>query len=118
MADYYEILGIAPTAAAAEVRQAYLKLARELHPDRFPPPAQKRSAQTRSTLVSEALNTLNNDRSRRDYDAGRNQPVMRTPQETAQLAFERATQALEGRQFHDAVELFRTAVNLVPQEPR
>src|SRR4051812_3075511 len=118
MADYYELLGIAPTASAADVRQAYLKLARELHPDRFPDPVEKATAQTRFTLVSEAFNTLNNERNRRDYDSNRNQPVMRTPQETAQLAFERGQQALDGKQYHDAVELFRTAVNHAPEEPR
>ena len=36
----------ARTATAAEVRQAYLRLAREKHPDRFADPAEKARAQT------------------------------------------------------------------------
>jgi hypothetical protein len=32
--NHYEVLGVAPTASAEQVRRAYLRLAREHHPDR------------------------------------------------------------------------------------
>ena len=32
--DYYEVLGIAPSASAEEIRRAYHKLAFQCHPDR------------------------------------------------------------------------------------
>ena len=32
MTDHYQTLGVAPTASAAEIRQAYARLARERHP--------------------------------------------------------------------------------------
>ncbi|MEY4786165.1 MAG: chaperone protein DnaJ, partial [Planctomycetota bacterium] len=32
--DYYEVLGIARTATAEEVRRAHRKLAKEFHPDK------------------------------------------------------------------------------------
>ena len=33
MADYYGVLGVARDAGADEIKKAYRKLARELHPD-------------------------------------------------------------------------------------
>ena len=49
MADYYEILGVATAATAAEVRKAYAQLARERHPDRFTDPAEKERAAASSS---------------------------------------------------------------------
>jgi curved DNA-binding protein CbpA len=33
---HYEVLGLPPTATLAEVRAAYRRLARQLHPDKSP----------------------------------------------------------------------------------
>ncbi len=53
MADYYELLGLKPGAAAAEVRSAYLRLARERHPDRFTDPLQRREAESQKLIRME-----------------------------------------------------------------
>jgi curved DNA-binding protein CbpA len=118
MASYYEILGVPRTATSAEVRQAYVKLARERHPDRFPDPAEKARAQDFFKELTTAFNTLSNDRRRQEYDLELQKPKAAAPQEIARHAFETGAQKLKARDFHEAVQQLRVAVRLVPEEPR
>ena len=114
MADYYQLLGVSPQASVAEIRQAYARLAREKHPDRFPEPGEKKRAQTEFQDITTAFNTLANPKSRQEYDQNRDKPVPRTAEEIATDAFERAQAALEGGQIDEAVTLLRTAVHHAP----
>jgi curved DNA-binding protein CbpA len=118
MVNYYEILGISRTASSAEVRQAYVKLARERHPDRFTDPAEKARAQEFFKDLTTAFNTLSNDRRRSEYDQESQKPRTAVPQEIAQHAFETGMEKLKARDFHEAVQQFRVAVRLVPEEAR
>ena len=114
MTDHYELLGVPPSASAAEIRQAYARLARDKHPDRFSDPAEKKAAQTFFQEITTAFNTLVNERSRREYDEQRQRPQLTTPAEIARDAFDRAPAALEAGQLEDAVTLLRTAVHHEP----
>jgi len=116
--DLYEVLGVAKTATTAEIRQAYMRLAREKHPDRFPDPADKQKAQDFFKQATEAFNTLSNERSRQDYDKELAKPKLTKPVEIAADAYQRAAQKAQERDFQEAMELLRTAVHHVPQEPR
>src|SRR5512134_1481561 len=118
MADYYEILGVPKNASVADVRKAYALKAREQHPDRFPDPAARKEAEARFTEITAAFNALTNDRSRAEYDASLSRPKLAAPAEIAQDAYERGLERLEKRAFHEAVELLRTAAQLVPGEAR
>ena len=95
MIDHYQLLGVAPSASAAEIRQAYARLARERHPDRFTDPAEKQRAQTALQDITTAFNALVNPKSRQEYDESRHKPQPRTPEEIARDAFERAQPLLE-----------------------
>ena len=114
MPDYYELLGVAPSASAAEVRQAYARLAREKHPDRFTDPAEKQQAQTAFQDITTAFNALINPRSRQEYDESRHRPIPRTPEDVASDSFERAQPLLEEGRFEEALTLLRTAVHHAP----
>lgn len=62
--DYYAILGVPKTATQAEIKKAYRKLARELHPDTNKDPA----AEKRFKEANEAHAVLSDAEKRRHYD--------------------------------------------------
>jgi curved DNA-binding protein len=62
--DYYAILGIPKTATQAEIKKAYRKLARELHPDTNKDPA----AEKRFKDANEAHAVLADAEKRKQYD--------------------------------------------------
>jgi DnaJ-class molecular chaperone len=118
MADFYETLGVPRTASSAEVRKAYLVIARERHPDRFADPGEKARAQEFFQVATEAFNTLSNDRARAQYDAEQAKPKLVGPAEIGADAFAHGLQQWEARDVAGAIELFRSAVYHVPQEAR
>ena len=77
MTDFYEVLGVPKTATAADIRQAYVRLAKEKHPDRFPDPHEKRRADAFFKDLTTAYNTLFNEGSRREYDREHEPPAPR-----------------------------------------
>lgn len=116
MDDYYERLGLAPAASTVEIRHAYLRLAREKHPDRFADPAEKQRAEAEFQAITTAFNTLVNPRSRQEYDEERLRPRPTTPEEMARDAFARARPLLETGRLEEAVTLLRAAAHHAPGE--
>jgi molecular chaperone DnaJ len=63
--DYYNVLGVAKNASAAEIKKAYRKLAQQHHPDANPGNTQ---AEDRFKEISAAYDVLGDEDKRKQYD--------------------------------------------------
>ena len=63
--DYYKVLGITKNATSDEIKKAYRKLARKLHPDINP---NDKEAQVKFQQLNEANEVLSNPEKRKKYD--------------------------------------------------
>lgn len=66
MADHYETLGVSREASTDEIKKAYRRLARELHPDVNP----GADASERFKSVTHAYDVLSDSQQRQQYDLG------------------------------------------------
>src|SRR5258707_15706151 len=64
--DYYAVLGVRRDANAEEIKKAYRRLARELHPDVNPDPV----TQERFKEITQAYEVLSDPEKRQMYDLG------------------------------------------------
>jgi curved DNA-binding protein CbpA len=69
--DFYKILGVPRDAPEREIKRAYYKLARDLHPDKAQDEGEARKNSDLLAAISQAYNTLKDPRKRAEYDASR-----------------------------------------------
>lgn len=63
----YDDLGLDPTASSKDIKQAFIRLSKEFHPDKNP---DNPEAAAKFFEISNAYNVLNNPKTRRSYDRG------------------------------------------------
>jgi DnaJ-class molecular chaperone len=111
--DYYQLLGVQPTASVAEIRKAFHDSSRNFHPDANRQLDEKLREQCAeiSKRVTEAYCVLRDARRRQAYDARSNGDTKLRIQladaknaHTEQIKAERRGRTAQGRQFHAKAE--------------
>ncbi len=105
--DYYAILGVPKTASKAQIKEAYMKLARENHPDRFQDPEKRTQAAGTIQRINESYNHLRDERLRREYD----QEIAREslpPKEQAERYYRNGVMREELKDYNEAEVLLRS----------
>jgi curved DNA-binding protein CbpA len=119
--DPWALLGVPAGADARQLKRAYFKLSKEIHPDRYFG-QQLGSFTARLPAVFEALSRAYARLTSPDRSAGTPQPGAavraeqpQTPGEYASELFDRACQLEVGGDHLDAMKLFAAAVRVDPQ---
>lgn len=73
MLDYYNILGVSPTASQKEIKFAFRRLAKQYHPDKVYE-SRKKTAENKFKQIAEAYYVLNDPVRRCEYDLFQKQP--------------------------------------------
>ena len=113
--DYYSALRIPKTASAADVKKAYLQMARDTHPDRFKDPEEKKEADARFQKITEAYNQLRGGRSRQEYDRDLAKEK-RSPEQEADLFFKNGELREQSRDYETALKYYYEAMRLQPKK--
>lgn len=117
--DWYTVLGVSPSASPNEVREAYIRITRVVHPDRFDPEKQEvewRQANEMLTEANRAYDVLRDPERRAHYDAARassRRPSRPQPQSSPSRS---ATRASPPRQAESAVG--SASFELLPERVR
>lgn len=124
--DYYEVLGVWPTADAEAIKKAYFKLARMHHPDVVGKDGSEgNQASPDFKLINEAFSVLSDEVKRRDFDQKLKQKTggggvtdrQEADKRSAQLAFEQAKTAMKHNRYDKAVVLLKSAIKYNDSNP-
>ncbi len=114
--DYYVVLGVAQNSTEKQIRQRFLELARERHPDRFQG-AEKVKAEEEFQEITEAFNVLTDRERRRLLDSELSRPSLAqqgTAEEAARVYIARGLESLRAGDVTQAIENLEQATREAP----
>ncbi|MGH8000619.1 MAG: J domain-containing protein [Brasilonema sp.] len=113
--DAYSILGLKPGASPREVKQAYRKLVKIWHPDRFSHPQKKQEAEEKIKQINQAYNKL------KSYLPSSAHPSSQTKQthtytnrSNAELFYNWGAENAKSGRYEEALADFTHAIRLNP----
>lgn len=122
MTNYYDLLGVPRDATDDVIRERFRILARDSHPDRVRDAEEKKAAEARFQLLTEAVNVLTNPARRKahdfDLDKGREQAAMHDPAAVAKVYLAKGVKAYKEADFPQAVAMFELSVHHHNKDPK
>jgi len=119
--DYYSILGIARNATSKQVRDRFLQLARDRHPDRYSDD-EKEQAESDFQRITQAYNVLHDPNRRRQFDQDlelrSKAPAKEVGNQAARVYIRRGAEAFKKKHYQDAVNNFEQATREDPNDPQ
>lgn len=116
-ANYYAILGLSQNATAEQIRERFLTLAKQRHPDRFRG-EEKVKAEAEFQAITEAFNVLIQPDRRRRHDMELARPDTSGPKvdrkQVARVYLKRGVKAYREKNFLEAAENFDRATREDP----
>ena len=119
--DYYEILSVSRNATSKQIRERFLQLARDRHPDRFAD-EEKEQAEVEFQKVTQAYNVLHDANRRLQYDQEKElraksaTEVVRS--QAAQVYLQRGVEALKKQRYPEAVRNLEQATQEDNSDPQ
>lgn len=114
--DFYAVLGVPRNASSEQVKERFLQLTREKHPDRFPG-AQKQQAELAFQEITQAFNVLASPERRRQHDLELSRPMgsqRSEPSELSRVFLQRGVKAYKAKNFIEAADNFSRATEAEP----
>jgi curved DNA-binding protein CbpA len=113
--DFYGVLGVSRNATTEQIKERFLQLTREKHPDRFLG-AQKQEAELVFQSITQAFNVLSNAERRRQHDMDLSRPASQKadPGELAKVFMQRGVKAYKAKNFIEAADNFSRATEADP----
>jgi len=122
--DYYQVLGVWPTADVDAIKKAYFKLAKIHHPDVVG--EESSDANVDFKLINEAFSILSDPLKRRAFDeklkkktggGAQDSERKESDKRSANLAFEQARTAMKANRYDKAVVLLKSAIKFDDTNP-